>query len=163
MTEQIDPWLAQFHQRRDDRKNASRTIVFCGEKLTYKAAIAPQVAIDFNDTRNRAIRGWAAAAAATEANPSTVEVVSDAELIDAADAAAMACLEPGSVAVWQKLRDAGSEFPLTFAEVFQFTDFIIAKCSTHPTDAPSGSSNGRASGGRSSRAGSSSKVAARKR
>lgn len=161
MTE-IDLWMTQFNERREARQKAERTFLFCGEQLTHKAGIAPQVSIQFNDTRNRAIAGLRAASEATEEKPSTVPIVTDSEMIDAADAAVRACLEPDSISVWEKLRAADSPSPLVFSEIFQFCDYLIAKCSGLPTAAPSASSNGASSGARSSKAGSSSKAGTRK-
>lgn len=159
---EVDEWMQQFDERREARRNASRTFTFCGVKLTHKVSIAPQVAIQFNETRLRATRALRAAAEATDASPSELEIVSDAELIDTADATVRACLEPGSVAAWGKLRSIDNPEPLTFGEIFQFCDYIITKCSSLPTDAPSASSNGASSGARSSKAGSSSRAGTRK-
>jgi len=158
-----DAWLTEFEKRRGERETADRTFTLLGEQLTVKATVAPQITIRFNNARRDAILDAQAAIAAREANTDLPDPrITDEQMIEIAEETARALLDDSSLDAWERLRSSDNPAPLSFREIFEVCDYLIARASGLPIDAPAASSNGRQTGGRSSTAGSSSKAAPRK-
>lgn len=159
-----DAWLEDFEKRIADRQVSDRTFILLGEKLTVKPSVAPQVGLHFNETRNKVIQQTVARQEAETAGKDLPDpIVTDAELLDVIEQTIRACLEPESLKTWDKLRSPEHPSPLNWFDLYSLCDYVLSRASGLPTVASVASSNGRASAGRSSRAGSSSRAAARKR
>ena len=164
---QIESWIAEFerrHAERVERVSTDRTFTILGETFTVKPSVAPDVALTFNDVRQKLETQTQAAIEAREAGKEAPDpLITDAELLGAFEATARACLTSGSVKAWENLRSPNRPQPLGWAELFELCSYFIARASAVPTDALADSSNGQVSADHSLKAGSSSKVVTRKR
>lgn len=163
----MDPWLEQFNARRADRADRTkddRTITLLGETLTVKPVIAPEVALRLDDFQSRIAEYLTVAEAAREAGAELPEAgIDDGDLLDVSEFAIRSALDPGSLDAWERLRSPEAAEPLGLMEIYGLARFLVSKVTLLPTDAPSGSSDGPTSNGASSKAGSSSTAAGRKR
>lgn len=163
----MDPWLEQFNARRTDRLERTRddrTITLLGETLTVKASIAPEVGIRIDEITTRLADYIERGQAAQQAGEPLPEAgISDTDLLDLSEATIRACLDPASTPAWERLRSPDSPDPLDLMEIYGLARFLVSKVTLLPTDAPSGSSDGQTNTEPSSKAGSPSTAAARKR
>lgn len=159
-----DPWLVQFNEKRRLAKEAEKSFEVEGETIYYKPFVAPEVGLRrqaFQDKINAYVEIVAEAQASGKPIPEmgvdneTMLAISESVIYD--------CLAPESFKTWEKLRDPKNPEPLGLLEIWHFSGFILSKVTNLPTDAPPASSNGHQGGARTSRAGSSSRAAARKR
>ena len=158
-----DQWLTSFEERRKEREQADRSFVLLGETLTVKPSVAPQVGIRLNAARATAISDLVAAQAARDKGQDVpAPGITDEQMLEIAEETIRALIEPSSLEGWERLRSADNPAPLTFREIFELCDYLIARASGIPTDALAGSSNGQSAGKRSSKAASSSKAAGSK-
>ena len=159
-----DPWIQQFEARRAERAKADRSFEVLGEKLVAKASVAPEIGLRIADFQAKVALFTVAVAEAQQKGKPIPELgVSDTELLDLSEATIRACLEPGSIAAWERLRDPARKDPMTLMDIYGFATFVLAKATGLPTGAPDGSSTGPSRNGRSSTAASRSRAAGRKR
>lgn len=159
----MDPWLERLEERREQRKQASRTVPLLGEELTVKASIAPEVGLRITKLEIQIAEHRAAVAdAEKEGKPRPLVGVTDIEVLDVIESVIRDCLEPAALPVWAKLRDPAAPEPLDFEDLYLIAKGLVATVVGLPTGGPTDSSAGQGSGKRSSKARSSSRAAARK-
>lgn len=156
-----DDFLARFEQRRQERLEADRSFPLAGATLTHKASVAPEVGKRLEDMRRQVGTELEEAQrriqAANGSPPDLSDLkISDDEMIQAADETILACLEVESHETWASLRDIEAVYPLNFEEIMQLADYLLGRVTGIPTDAPAGSSDGRTTTAKKSKAPSSS-------
>lgn len=162
MTDQ-DPWLVQFEERRKEREQADRSFALLGEELTVKANVAPEIGLRREAFQIKVAAYTVEVAEAQAAKEPVPELgVNDEEFLELSESVILACLEPDSLDAWKRLRAPDHPDPLSLMDIYGLSGFVLAKASRLPTVAPSGSSAGRQNGRTSSKAGSSSRAAARR-
>ena len=159
-----DPWLQQFEERRKERETADRSFTLLGETLVVKPNVAPEVGLRREAFQTRVATYTAEVEEARAKGTDIPELgVDDEAFLELSEGIIVACLEPESAAAWKRLRDPQHPDPLSLMDIYGLSGYVLARASRLPTVAPSGSSNGQAPGGRTSKAGSPSRAAARKR
>lgn len=161
----MDPWLEQFEARIAEREQTDRSFTILGVTLTVKPAVAPQVATTYFDAKARLLAYYVARDEARQTDapiPDLPDDLTDTAIIDRFEQTARACLDAKSIPAWQELRAADRPNPLDWNDLFGLCEYLIARASNHPTDGPSGSSDGPPANGTSSKAASRSRVAASK-
>ena len=156
-----DDFLAAFEARRAAREQADRSFELAGEKLVYRASVAPEVGMRLEEMRQRVRAQLETLRAALDAaekapeqnggEPDLTPVaavldgmdVSDADMLQIGDETVLACLDPASHEAWARLRSNDAAQPLIFDEVFEIADYLLGKVAGIPTDAPADSSAGR--------------------
>lgn len=135
--------LEQFAARRaaQEKDKPKRTFEFEGERLIVRASIVPEVLL-----RRFALDGM------------TYE-----QVLQRIDETALACLEPESAKAWAKLRSPDHSPPLNLDAMTWLCDHIMGIAAGLPTERPADSSDGPPATQPSSRAGSSSRAATRRR
>lgn len=163
MTDQ-DPWLAQFEARRKEREQADRSVSLLGETLVVKAHVAPEVGLRLAAFQSK-VNNWGrdVEQANKEGKPTPLLGVEDDEFLELSESVIVDCLEPESLKAWERMRAPGRPDPLSLMEIYGLAGFLLSKATRLPTVAPSDSSAGRQNGRTSSKVGSSSRAAARKR
>jgi hypothetical protein len=158
----MDPWLEQFAERRKQREESDRTFIILGQKLTVKPSVAPEPALRIADFEARLSAYLEDAKQRKTGDPVPELGVSDTEMLDMAETAIRAALEPQSLKAWEKLRAPDSAEPLDLLEIYGLAKYVLSRAARVPTDGPSGSSDGPQNTARSSKAKSSSTAATRK-
>lgn len=138
----MDPWLDNFNATRHARLQENRSFPLLGEKLTVKISVAPEVGFRLQDLRRKVRDDLEAERQAKERNESAPVGLTDAEMLSVAEDTIVACLEPGSLPAWLRLRSPDQAVPLSFREIFALCDYVLARASGIPTDGPSDSSSG---------------------
>lgn len=156
-----DSFLEDFERRRQERLAADRTFTLAGERLTHKAAVAPEVAHRLEAMRRKVEAELAEARRRIEtANGKPADLsdlqISDEAMIAAADDTILACLEADSHDGWARLRNTDAAYPLAWEDVMGIADWLLGRVSGIPTVAPADSSDGRTKTATSSKAASSS-------
>jgi hypothetical protein len=163
MTDQ-DPWLEQFEARRKEREQADRSFTLLGETLVVKPNVAPEVGLRREAFQQKVAAYTVEVAEAQATGKEIPELgVDDEEFLALSESIIVACLEPDSLDAWKRLRDPAHPDPLSLMDIYGLSGFVLAKASRLPTVAPAASSNGQAPGARTSKAGSPSRAAVRKR
>ena len=147
-----DPWLTQFEERRKERDQEDRTFDFLGERLTHKAQVAPEVGFRLGAFQRKQIAYTAEqeerAARGEDREPMGV---TDEEFLELCEWTIRSCLEPDSIAAWERIRDPNHPDPMTLLEIYGFATYVQAKAAgVFPTVEPTGSSAGPANGKTSS-------------
>lgn len=160
-----DEFLTKFEERRAARAQADRTILLAGEKLTFRASVAPEVGFRLQAMRREVsdqiaeVRRQLAAANGDGVDPGIVGLIrSDEDMVQVGDETVIGCLEPSSAETWGRLRSADAAQPLTFEEIFEVADYLLARVAGVPTGAPADSSAGRTTTSPASKAPSSSQA-----
>jgi hypothetical protein len=152
-----DDFLERFEAQRAARLAAERSFQLAGETLTFKPSVREKYANQLAEGQRR-IQAY-------EADNSVGLTTDDLDLdidglILAADEQILNCLEPDGQAAWGRLRALDAAEPLTFQEIGQIADYLLGRVTGIPTDAPAGSSAGRTTTAKPSKAASSSKAKA---
>lgn len=126
-----DDFLERFEQRRQERLQADRTVTIAGVDLIYRPSISPETALLLEETRDRYV------------SQNGSRDITATHLVNVADQSILECLEPASHQAWANLRDPAAEYPLSLSDVFDLAEYLLGKAAGTPTDAPSGSSDGR--------------------
>lgn len=155
----MDPWLEQFDARRKQREQADRTFTILGQQLTVKPSVAPEPALRIADFETRLAQYLEDAKSRTNGDPVPELGVSDTEMLDMAETAIRAALEPDSLPAWEKLRAPDSTEPLDLLEIYGLAKYVLGRAARLPTDGPSDSSAGPKNTKPSSRVRSSSTAA----
>jgi hypothetical protein len=157
-----DPWLEQFEARIREREQQHDTVTLLGVDLKLKPSVAPQVAVRYLSAKRRLTQFYLereAAAKAKKKEPEHPADLYDEPLLDLFEQTARACITAESLPAWQDLRSPDRDTPLDWRDVMELCEYLISRAAYHPTDGPSGSSDGPSSNGVSSKAGSSSRAA----
>ncbi len=163
-----DDFLERFEAQRAARLAAERSFQLAGETLTFKPSVPPETGARLQACREKYANQLAEGQrriAAYEADNSVGLMTDDLDLdidglILAADEQILNCLEPDGQAAWGRLRALDAAEPLTFQEIGQIADYLLGRVTGIPTDAPAGSSAGRTTTAKQSKAASSSKAKA---
>ncbi len=143
----MDPFQA-LEQQIEARLERERTFTFLGEQFTHRPSVSPSVGIRY--AKQFLI-------VSTELAQS-VEETSDEAIIRSCDETVKSRLEPESWEAWDRLRADDARIPLTFRDIFEFADVLLGRVAGIPTDAPTGSSDGRTATANGSKADSSSRA-----
>ena len=154
-----DEFLERFERRRQERLAADRTFPLAGETLTHKPSVAPEVGSRLEAMRDDVGKQVAEARRRiAEANGEPADLSDldfrDTTMIDTADETILACLEPESHEAWARLRATDSPYPLNFEEIMSLADYLLGRVTGIPTSAPAGSSAGRETTAKRSKAAS---------
>ncbi len=163
-----DEFLERFEAQRAARLAAERSFQLAGETLTFKPSVPPETGARLQacrETYANALAEGQRRIAAYEADNSVGLTTDDLDLdidglILAADEQILNCLEPDGQEAWARLRALDAAEPLTFQEIGQIADYLLGRVTGIPTDAPAGSSAGRTTTAKQSKAASSSKAKA---
>jgi len=153
----MDEFLRAFEERRKARLEADRSFTLCGETLTHRAAVAPEVGMRLESMRQRVrhqletLRKQAEEAQKANGDADLAALadaldnldVTDEEMLSVADDTVRQCLEPDSHPAWDRLRSPDAPQPLTFDEIFEVADYLLGRVAGIPTSAPADSSAGR--------------------
>ena len=158
-----DDFLTRFEERRKERLLADRSFPLAGETLTHKASVAPEVGKRLEEMRQevgRELEELKRRLAEANGNPPDLSdlKISDDAMIEVADETILACLEPESHPVWARLRAIDNAYPLNFEEIMALADYLLGRVTGIPTVAPAGSSDGRTTTAKRSKAASPSKA-----
>jgi hypothetical protein len=156
-----DEFLERFEENRKAREQAERSFPLLGETLTFRAHVPYEIGRGLEAARMRFADDLGEAQRRLNEANGTAPDLSDLtlntdELVSAADAQILACLEPESREAWARLRALDAAEPLNFHEIGQIADYLLGRVSGIPTDAPAGSSGGRKTTASKSKAASSS-------
>lgn len=158
----MDPWLEQFEQRIKERETQHETVTVLGTELRLKPSLAPQVAIRYLAAKRRLTVFYLEREAAVKAKkppPGHPPDLLDEALLEMFEDTARACLTADSIPGWTELRSPDRDVPLSWQDVMELCEYLVARAAYHPTDGPSGSSDGPSTNGASSKAASSSRAA----
>ncbi len=142
-----DDFLTAFAEQRKLRAEADRSFEIEGERLTHRAAVAPEIPLRFQEATDLLAR-WAEevsallAAANGDGTPEIPdEPISQAALIGVYDETILACLEDGSHEAWARLRAPAAPYPLSGEEIYRLCVYLIGRATSLPTDGLLGSSS----------------------
>jgi hypothetical protein len=128
--------VKDFDEARTARQARERTFRIAGREFAYRASVAPERLIAWDQ------RGDAAGQ----------------DFLDIIDETVVAFLEPGEEASWREVRDPGAANPLNIGDIVDVIQWLFEEQVARPTGPPSGSTNGHASTVTPSTAASSSPV-----
>lgn len=147
-------FLRALKERHAAREKADRSFELLGETLTYRAGVAPEVGnrlqqagaelFDFSKQMQATVESGGEKI--TEAEfAELMRNLGDARwrLFEIADQTALACLEPASHEAWARLRSEDAASPLSQDDVLEVARELVVRVTGLPTDAPTGSSDGR--------------------
>ena len=141
-----DDFLKAFKEQRRLRAEQDRSFDLEGVTLTYRAAVAPEVPLRFQEATD-ALAQWAddVNRLLATANGTTPDIpaqpVTEADLLRVYDDTVIACLEDSSAEAWAKLRAPDAPYPLLGEEVYRLAVYLIGKTTSLPTDGLLGSSS----------------------
>jgi hypothetical protein len=159
-----DPWLIQFEALRKEREEADRSFKILGETLTVKASVAPEIGFRLGEFQAKLVAYQAAdKERETRGEPPSEMGVTNAEFVELSEWTIRSCLEPDSVAAWERLRAPDAKDPLTLLDIYAVATYVQARASGLPTVGPADSSAGPQTNGTSSTAASPSPAAPRRR
>jgi len=133
-----DDFLQAFAERRKLRAEQDRSFDLEGVILTHRAAIAPEVALRFQESHEEMAR-WATevdqllATANGSTSPIPDQPISEAELLTVYDELILSCLEESSHASWAKLRSPSAPYPLAGSDIYALVVYLIGKTTELPT------------------------------
>lgn len=156
-----DEFLERFEANRLAREKADRSFVLLGETLVFRAHVPYEIGRGLEAARMKFAHELTEAQKRIESANGQPPDLSDLtlntdELVQAADAQILACLEPEGRQAWGRLRALDSDSPLNFHEIGQIADYLLGRVTAIPTDAPAVSSGGRKTTGSKSKGASSS-------
>lgn len=148
-----DPWLTQFEARMAEREQEDRSFLLLGERLVYRASVAPEVGIRLGEFQRASIAYARDVQARKDAGePSPEATITDQEMLELGEWIIRSCLEPGSVEAWERIRSPDAARQLTLIDIYELAMYVQAKAAgTLPTVAPIGSPDGRRIGEPSSK------------
>lgn len=121
-------------EARKERLDADRSFVIGGETFYYRAAVAPEVVLDWNDIVTGKVDS------------------SDTRVwVEMYDQTTLAMLAPGQEEKWKKVRSADVEHPLNISDVREVFYFLLEQATGRPTGEPQGSSDGSSQNGTASK------------
>lgn len=119
--------MQDFDKERDARASSDRRIKIGGREFGYRAAVAPEAILSWND----AVTGK------TE--------LDENGWLELFDRTILAILDPGQDDAWREVRAADRDHPLNLDDIKAVLHFLIAEATGRPTGEPSGSSPGSSS------------------
>lgn len=134
--------MKDFDEARRIREATERTFRAGGEEFHYKAAVAPEVILHWN-----------------QATSGEMPELGEEGWLDLYDETVLAILSTGQQEKWASVRDPLAEHPLNIGDLRAILQWLIVEATKHPTGGPSGSSTGTERTGPESKGGSSSPVA----
>lgn len=117
--------MKDFDRERRQRQETDRRILIGGRELSYRASVAPEVVLRWNQ------------AATGELGELTEE-----DWLRLFDETIVALLDPGQDDAWQEIRDPRGDDPLNLADMRAVLAYLMEAATGRPTGEPSGSSNG---------------------
>lgn len=116
--------MKDFDAARKQRETTERSFTIGGQEFTYRAAVAPEALIDWNE-------------AATGAKKLT-----EREWLELFDATIVLILDEGQEETWKTVRNPRAEHPLNLEDIREVLAWLIEQATGRPTGEPSGSSSG---------------------
>jgi hypothetical protein len=113
--------MRNFDEAREEREKRDRSFVIGGETFTYRAGIAPEAFIRYN-----------------EMDTDTPEQ----DAIAIIDEAVVAFLEPGQDDLWRKVRDPQARHPLNIGDMRDLLSWLFEEQTNRPLSPGSDSSAG---------------------
>lgn len=121
-------------EARKERLEADRSFIIGGQEFYYRASVAPEVLLDWNDIVTGKVDS------------------SDTRVwVEMYDRTTLAMLAPGQEEKWAAVRSADVENPLNISDVREVFYFLLEKATGRPTGEPQGSSDGSSQNGTASK------------